>query len=553
MGKGSRNRENRVVDNEANETVGAKLSKKQLIKLQQKKARNKKIISWIVTAAVAIALVTAIIITNLPNIPDLEKNIVAEVGDIKIDGAMFAYVVYGYVNQYASYMSSYGYNANLGLLNQTTTYKSGSTSMTWYQYFCGMAENSINQYVAFASAAKAKGMSLDADDIKEIDDTMKSLKKMALQSGFGGTNKFLNAAYTPGVTEGAVRRVAELEKLATKYVEDFIEGLEYTDEQLEQYKTETPDSFLKIDFVSYDFTPEYKKDATADEKKAAYEAAKAAAEAFKAQYTTVESFKAAIIAAEQAKEEAKNTSATGTTAPKKATELTDAEKEEILKDFITEGELYDGTKATATATKDYYEWAYSTERVANDMFIQENKASNNDLSYTVYIIEKPVYIDLYTTQNVRHILFDVDTSLKGTALEKAFNEAKKEAEEVLAKYNEGEKTAEKFGELAKEYTSDSNGDKGGLYENVLKNQMTTEFTDWIYDENRQVGDVELVKTTYGWHIMYYAGQGQVAWKVTAEEELKEEDYDKHMEDLTKNVYPVEYDYEAMFVSLGGDM
>ena len=120
MGKGSRNRENRVVDNEANETVGAKLSKKQLIKLQQNKARNKKIISWIVTAAVAIALVTAIIITNLPNIPDLEKNIVAEVGDIKIDGAMFAYVVYGYVNQYASYMSSYGYTANLALLNQTT-------------------------------------------------------------------------------------------------------------------------------------------------------------------------------------------------------------------------------------------------------------------------------------------------------------------------------------------------------------------------------------------------------------------------------------------------
>ena len=65
MGKGSRNRETRVVGNEANENVGAKLSKKQLIKLQQKKARTKKIITWIATAAIAIAVVAAIIIPGI--------------------------------------------------------------------------------------------------------------------------------------------------------------------------------------------------------------------------------------------------------------------------------------------------------------------------------------------------------------------------------------------------------------------------------------------------------------------------------------------------------
>ena len=61
-------------------------------------------------------------------------------------------------------------------------------------------------------------------------------------------------------------------------------------------------------------------------------------------------------------------------------------------------------------------------------------------------------------------------------------EARAKADEILAEFNAGDKTAESFGELAKENTGDSNGDEGGLYENIMPGQMVTEFNDWCFDE-----------------------------------------------------------------------
>ncbi len=569
MGKGSRVRDERAQN--GNDIGAVKLSKKQIIRLQEKKKRNKKILTWGITAVVAIAVVVAIILTSIPKVPNLEKHLVASNELIEIDGAMFAYVVYDYVGQYGSYMSQQGYNPNLGLLNQTTNYTSGGTPMTWYKYFCGLAESKLAEYVSFASAqlaavAKDKGVesvtideALTEEDKDDINDYMKELKNHALSSGYGGVDKFLSAVYTPGVTEGALRRYLKIEALAYAYVEDFLDSLTYDDEQLGEFREENPDSFKKIDYVYYTFTETYAKDATTEQKNEAYAKAKAAAEKFVADNKTVESFKDGIYELEKAKKEAASTSGTtaaGTTAGEttgaKAVVDAEKEKEELVSKFISTGILYNSTKAEAADTKAYYEWAYSADRVANDTYVQEVKASNGDLSYTVYIIEKGVYIDEYASQDVRHILFDIDTSLKGTALEKAYDKAKQEAEKVLEEYNKGDKTAESFGELAKEHTADSNGEDGGLYENVLKGQMVTEFEDWIYDEARQAGDVELVKTQYGWHLMYYVGEGKTAWKVTAENGLKNEDYEKHLEELNEK-YELEYDYEAMFISLGGEM
>ncbi len=560
MGKGSRVRDERTQNVNDNATV--KLSKKQIIKLQEKKKRNKKILTWGITAVVAIAVVVAIIIASIPNVPNLEKHLVAKNELVEVDGAMFAYVVYDYVGQYGSYMASYGYNTSLGLLNQTTKYTSNGTSMTWFKYFTNLAESKLSEYVSFASAelakaAKEKGSAVTIDealskeDKDKIDDYMKELKDYAHSSGYGGVNKFLSAVYAPGVTEGAVRRYLKIEALAYAYVEDFLDSLEYSDDEINKYLEDTPDSFKKIDYVYYTFSETYVKDATTEQKNEAYAKAKAAAEKFVEEHRSVEEFKSGIYELEKAKKEASSTTGTTAGATTKAVVDVEKEKNELISKFISTGVLYNSTKAEAADTKAYYEWAYSTDRVANDTYIQEVKASNGDLSYTVYIIEKGVYIDEYTSQDVRHILFDVDTSLTGSALEKAFDKAKAEAEKVLEEYNKGDKTAESFGELAKEHTADSNGEDGGLYENVLKGQMVEEFENWIYDENRKTGDVELVKTTYGWHIMYYVGEGKTAWKVTAENGLKNDDYEEHLEELQEK-YELDYDYEAMYYALGGE-
>ena len=101
-------------------------------------------------------------------------------------------------------------------------------------------------------------------------------------------------------------------------------------------------------------------------------------------------------------------------------------------------------------------------------------------------------------------------------------------------------TEDSFSALAKEYTNDSNADKGGLYENVEKDTMVPAFNDWIYDESRKPGDTGIVETTYGQHVMYFVGDGKIAWKLTAENNLKSEQYNKELKDLEKK-YPVTYD------------
>ena len=57
----------------------------------------------------------------------------------------------------------------------------------------------------------------------------------------------------------------------------------------------------------------------------------------------------------------------------------------------------------------------------------------------------------------------------------------------------------------------------------MPGQMVTEFNDWCFDESRQPGDTGIVKTSYGYHIMYFSSTGEHAyWYVRAEEDYLNE-------------------------------
>jgi hypothetical protein len=69
--------------------------------------------------------------------------------------------------------------------------------------------------------------------------------------------------------------------------------------------------------------------------------------------------------------------------------------------------------------------------------------------------------------------------------------------------------------------------------------MVTEFNDWMFDESRKVGDVDIVKTSYGYHIMYYVGEGDIAWKAEARSGLLDEKYSAWCEEQAK-IYNIEF-------------
>ena len=530
MGKGNRNRELRIADKpSATAGNGLKLSKMQLIRQQEKKAKIKKYVTMTASIAIVIGLVIGIVAVSLSKAPKLEKTVSGTSEKYEIDNAMMAYFMYG---QYKSYVQNNYYYLSYLELDTSKSLKSqspaGSKDTTWFAFFMNVAKNQVNELVALASTAQEKGLKLEEKELKEIDDTMKSIKEAAATNGFASVNKYLASYYVTGVTESAVRKCMELQYLASKYYTELTDSYTYTDAQIEKYADDNPDKFLKFDYIYYTFKPDAKSDATDAEKKKALEEAKAKADELKGKITDDKSFLELITEMEKAKEEEEKKNETGTSAAS-GSGTSDKEEKDYTKSYIKEGAAYE-------KDKDLTKWVDEKDRKVGDVTVIETKDGDTVTGYSVYYLTKTFYKDEYATKNVRHILFGIGNY--GDYADKAA--AKKKAEEILATYKKGDMTEDSFSALAKEYTNDSNADKGGLYENVEKDTMVTAFNDWIYDESRKPGDTGIVETTYGQHVMYFVGDGKIAWKLTAENNLKSEQYDKELKDLEKK-YPVTYD------------
>lgn len=114
------------------------------------------------------------------------------------------------------------------------------------------------------------------------------------------------------------------------------------------------------------------------------------------------------------------------------------------------------------------------------------------------------------TVDVRHILVHIDKVegvTEDTPSEERWNACLAAAQKIYDEYLEGELTEENFGKLANKYSHDKNGQvtDGGIYADVQKGQMVAEFDAWCFDETRKPGDTDLVKTQFGYHVMYFVG------------------------------------------------
>jgi parvulin-like peptidyl-prolyl isomerase len=146
----------------------------------------------------------------------------------------------------------------------------------------------------------------------------------------------------------------------------------------------------------------------------------------------------------------------------------------------------------------------------------------------------------FKLKNVRHLLVafeggKTDANGNKTYTEAEKNAAKAAAEKLLAEFEATGKTEADFEKLAKEHTDDTGSkENGGLYEDIYPGQMVTEFEDWCFDEERKAGDYGLVKTDYGYHIMYYVGESETNYRdFMIDNDLRAETMEKWMEDLVK--------------------
>ena len=142
-----------------------------------------------------------------------------------------------------------------------------------------------------------------------------------------------------------------------------------------------------------------------------------------------------------------------------------------------------------------------------DSYVEHYKESTYAYMFKMEYFNEKYYdymddLDGLDTYNysVRHILFMPEDDTKDAD----WAAAEQEANKIYQEWLDGEATEDSFAALAIEHSADTgSASYGGLYEDIYDGYMVEEFNDWCLDSSRQPGDHAIVKTEYGYHIMYF--------------------------------------------------
>lgn len=471
------------------------------------KAKRNTVIAIVCTVLVVALLGSLVAYSSLVTSGYFLRNtVVATTENYEVDNAVFSYFFHKY---YQEFNNTYGYyfpiNTSVSLKGQTCTlYSDGST---WFDFFAANAKSTLSNTLAFCEEANARGITLTEEDHKEIDEAIASIKTAAKQAGVT-TSYYTHVMFGSGVNQKDVRRALELSVLASKCNQAIVDSYNYTEADFNKYIEENPDALVYAEYAAFDMNT---SDTLEDDVKTA-EMLQSYLDRF-AQVTTKEEFEAVAF------DYLRN--------------VTYLDDEKVTDDAIREEVSALSTKSTYVKDDATAEWAFADDRKAGDVFTE---ISEDKTTYSAYMLLATPSLDEYNTVNIRHILLSSATYGSDEA-------AKAKAEELLAGFTGG---ADAFAALANEYSEDTGSNtNGGLYENVGKGEMVESFDAWIYADGRKAGDTGIVKSDYGYHVMFFVGEGEIAWHVQANNALKNAQYSKDSAEINAK-YVTTFDDRAIF-------
>lgn len=474
-------------------------------------ARNtaKKVANKVISIVLCAVIVLGVVAFSLNYYGALQR--VIKIGGVGSDQSvsiaeyeyyyMRAYNQVRYQAQYYQYyyQTSNGYDLSLTPEEQTQTTKDADgNEITWVEKLHEDTLEIIQLHKAYYNEALKMGLKLTKADEAFIDKQIEDLRDEAKSAGSNSSssnsenkvtyslNAYLRKVYGGSINERFLRKQLKIQVLAQKYL------------------TERTNEIAK-DYDQKDIDAEYKKDTTA------YDFVTFRAYTFKTTELTKEDKETDdALKARQAKANAevkKNANDFYNAVTNDATFT--AKAKELNKDTadynVDKETKYSMLKSTAQSTfsEDAAKWLFdsSTKVGSKKLFSDEE----NGKYIVVLALSKP---HQEQTVTARHILFQTKDQSSGNDLsEEEIAKKKTQAEDVLKKFNEGDKTEDSFAALANEYNEDTgSSSNGGLYEHIYPGQMVTEFNDWVFDANRKAGDVELVETDYGYHIIYFVAK-----------------------------------------------
>ena len=495
------------------EARAAGTDKKMLAAQEATKKQAQSRLRWTLGTILTVVLIAAVLLLNSGI---LYKTATAlTVGDRKVTPAVANYY-YGnqyvsMVNNYGSYISMFGLDTSNGINGLRDQSCSMLEDGTWRDYFLQAAETDLSQITALKAYAAQEGISLTEEEIAAVDAGFEGLEDYAKAQGYANANSLFALNYGNGVTAAIVREAGLDNALASKAYEHAEAGFTYTAEELETYYEGLNGSRDLFDFLVYDVKAEVAEGAEAADEAALAEAA-ATAEAISMAYKDgddiediTERFTAAVDS---------QTGETGTAAPS-------------TRSGVSGSGLSDS----------YSEWMLDKARAEGDVTVVADSDGSGS-SVVVFLSRNDNH---YHTANVRHILIKAAADADGVYTDEAKAAAKARAEEILGEYEAGDKTEESFAALAEQYSEDAGSNtNGGLYENVARGQMVSEFDAFCFAGHKS-GDTAIVygeSGSYaGYHVMYFVGEGDLYSSVIAENALRSDALNSWISDLVAP-YPV---------------
>ncbi|MBP5459316.1 MAG: peptidylprolyl isomerase, partial [Clostridia bacterium] len=392
---------------------------------------------------------------------------------------------------------------------------------TWADYFEQESLKEANSSTMIYKKAVEEGYKLTKAEQKELDEFLESLQKNADDDGYS-LDAYLRTNYGRGMSPSLLKKIYSKQTIVNRYKEDKQAELAkaITDEEIEKEFNENSKDYTTVDIRNFSFTNKY-----AGEEKVSKEDVKKENDSLKKKA--------------QAFLESVNLS-NFTQMAYDATD--DKDTKEQMKDDSSYTSMND-TNYTAIhdyVSKEAADWAFDSDRKSGDKQVFAVKEDNGAVNYHVYVMENVLQRDNQYPVNVRQILFMVadDSASDATQNESGHSdkEAKKLADDTLAKWKKGDATDDSFAKLAKKLTEDTgSAENGGLYENVTKDSNYVEpFLNWCFADGRKKGDSGVIKTDYGYHVMYLSSKSKDAvWKNTVREALAKKQFDQYIEDTIK--------------------
>lgn len=379
---------------------------------------------------------------------------------------------------------------------------------TYHDYFLQTALEEMQLMAGVRKQADAAGHTLSETAQQQRADTLAQLALQAKGNGHRSMDSYLKVQYGKYMSSAIFEDILDTQLIVSDHSQAYIEGMEYTDSEIQTYYNEHRDELdnFQLSYMVFRANVPVETDEAGNEIKRTEEETAAALQ--------------------KAKDEQKAKAETAQQKLAAGATIAELELELELEPY---GAYADQTVVGASVNTSFSQWAYDPTRKAGDITLAEYDGTT---FYNYYVVRfQDRQRDNSGTANVRHALIAADNAQEGTAPGDAeYAAAKAEAEKLLADWKAAGSTEADFATLAQENSADpGSASNGGLISNISANSGYVEtFSDWALDPARKVGDTGIVQntgsSTKGWHIMYFQSWGEPVWKLTVENTLMDADF-----------------------------